>query len=79
MTISIAAQMAGWLGMILFLLAYILVTYKKIDVTSRFYQSLNLVGAVALGTNVFYEQAWPAFALEIVWGAIALTALLRNR
>ncbi|HBR15770.1 MAG TPA: hypothetical protein DD723_09590 [Candidatus Omnitrophica bacterium] len=75
----ITAEIAGWIGMVLFLLAYILVTFKKIEVTGRAYQSLNLFGALALGTNVFYEKVWPALVLEIVWGAIAVVALVRRR
>ena len=78
MTIEIATQIAGWAGTVLFLIAYCLVTFKKIDPTSRRYQLLNLIGAFCLGANVFYQQAWPALALEIVWAIIAVVALVRK-
>ncbi len=72
---EIGIQIFGWIGTILFLLAYVLVTYQKIDATGRVYQLLNLIGAVFMGINVFYEHVWAAFALEIVWGSIAILAL----
>ena len=75
---EIAAQILGWMGAILFLVAYFLVTFKKIEVASRSYQILNLKGAIALGINVFYQQAWPALALEIIWGTIAIVALMKK-
>lgn len=62
----------------MFLVAYCLVTFKKIEVASRAYQLINLIGALALGINVFHQHAWPALALEIVWGAIAVAALARK-
>ena len=75
---EMVAQISGWTGTVLFLLAYYLVTFKKVEATSRLYQILNLIGAVALGVNVFYAHAWPARALEIIWVIIAIVALVRR-
>ena len=71
-------QISGWTGTVLFLLAYCLVTFRKIEATSRSYQLLNLFGAIFLGINVFYARAWPALVLEIVWVGIAISALVRK-
>lgn len=72
-------QIAGWAGTFLIILAYFLVSYKKIDAGSRIYQLINLLGAIGVGVNVFYQQAWPAVALQIIWGVIAIVALIRSR
>ena len=76
---EIIVQICGWVGTALFVGAYYLVSDKKLDPAGGVYQWLNLVGSVCLGVNVFYQKAWPALALEIVWGAIAVSALLRSR
>ena len=73
------AQIVGWVGTFLIVLAYFLVSYKKVDGSNKYYQLMNLFGAIGVGTNVFYQRAWPAFALQIVWGIIAVTSLLRSK
>ena len=70
-------ELFGWVGTALIVTAYYLVSCGKASPNGRLYQSMNLVGAVSVGASVFQKQAWPAFALEVVWGAIALIALLR--
>jgi len=75
---EIVSQILGWIGTFLIVLAYFVVSFKKMTADSRGYQLMNLFGAIALGINVFYKQAWPVLALEVVWGIIALLALLKK-
>ena len=75
---GLTVQIAGWVGTVLILVAYFLLSFNKISATSRNYQLMNLIGAVGLGINVFCQQAWPALVLEIIWGTIAILALLRK-
>lgn len=72
------AQIVGWIGTFFIVLAYFLVSSKKVDGSNTYYQLINLFGAVGVGINVFYQQAWPALALQIIWGIIAITSLLRR-
>lgn len=74
---EIASQVIGWAGTLLIVAAYFLVSTKKVDAQSTVYQALNLLGALAVGVNVFHQQAWPAFTLQVIWGIIALTSLAR--
>ena len=76
---EILINISGWVGTVLIVIAYYLVSANKIPVTDKNYQWLNLVGSVLLGVNVLYRQAWPAFALEVVWGVIAIMALAKLR
>ena len=76
---EILVQVVGWIGTFLIILAYFLISYKKIGADSKVYQTMNLLGAVGVGTNVFYEQAWPAVALQVIWGIIAITALVKKQ
>ncbi len=76
--LDLVAHICGWIGTFLTLLAYVLVSFKKVDVLSRAYQWLNLIGALGLATYVLNQHAWPALLLEIVWGGIAIVALLKK-
>jgi hypothetical protein len=70
-------QICGWVGMALVIGAYYQVSAKKLDPAGRTYQLLNIIGSVGVGVNVFHQQAWPAVALQVVWGAIGIAALVR--
>ncbi|MEK7089888.1 MAG: hypothetical protein AAB920_03695 [Patescibacteria group bacterium] len=72
-------QIAGWIGTCLVVLAYFLVSYKKMGADSKLYQMMNLLGALGVGVNVFYQKAWPSVALQIVWAIIAITALIKKQ
>jgi len=74
---EIFAQVVGWLGASLVVLAYILVSSKKVKGSDTSYQALNLVGALGVGVNALHQHAWPSFAIQIVWGVIAVVALLQ--
>ena len=71
------SQTIGWVGTFLIVLAYFLVSTKKVDGGSKTYQILNLLGAIGVGVNVFHQQAWPALTLQIVWGIIAIVSLFK--
>jgi hypothetical protein len=77
--LEILIQTIGWIGTALIVWAYYQVSNKKIDPVGKYYQWLNLVGAAGVGVNVFHQQAWPAFALEVIWAGIAAAALIRCR
>jgi len=71
----ILLEIAGWLGMGMITAAYFLLSRHRIESGSKVYQLLNLGGALLLGVQLFYQQSWPAFSLQVVWGTIALFAL----
>ena len=68
----------GWAGTVLIVLAFYANSTKRLDSTSRTYQLMNLFGAIGVGISVFVQAAWPAFALQCVWGTIALLTLLKS-
>lgn len=76
---EILIQTAGWIGTILIVLAYFLVSRQYVTGKSRIYQLMNLFGAVGVGINVFHQAAWPALALQITWAIIAIVSLIRPK
>lgn len=68
----------GWIGMILVLLAYLLVSNNRI--TNGFtYQILNLIASICMAIGVYPKNAWFSFALQVAWGIIAIVALIKLR
>ena len=72
-------DVGGWLGAILLLLAYFLVSTKRVGGTSIRYQGLNVVGSVLVGANAFYYSALPSFSINVVWIMIGVAALAHRR
>lgn len=74
---AIFIEISGWIGMACILLAYFLVSNKKIRSASHVYQGLNAIGAINLLANAIFHYAWPLAALNVAWLIIALVALIR--
>lgn len=74
---AVICEILGWAGTITFVVAYYGISFGKLKADSLLYQWMNLLGAIAIAFSVFVKQAWPAFALEVVWGGIALVTLIR--
>jgi len=69
-------EIIGWLGMTLILIAYWLISSKRLEAKSIFYQMLNFLRAVGIVINAFYHKAFPSLALNTVWALIALWAII---
>ena len=76
---SFAVDVAGWLGAGLLLLAYGLVSFKKLAADSGYYQLLNIVGSCFLIVNTVYHRAYPSALVNLIWIIIALAASYRMR
>jgi hypothetical protein len=76
---GLVVDAAGWAGAAALLLAYGLVSSRKVDGGGMRFQLLNLGGALGLAANGVYHGAWPSAALNVVWIGIGLVALRRLR
>lgn len=66
----------GWIGMILVLLAYILLSSNKID-NGNLYQILNLLAAIFMAIGLFPTKAWFSFSLQIVWAIVSIVSIIK--
>lgn len=73
------SNIAGWLGMILLLTAYFLISTQRVTNRSKLYHFLNMLGAAGIIWNTFVQKAWPAMSLNVVWVMIALSAILLGK
>jgi hypothetical protein len=69
-------QIFGWYGVVALPLAYGLLSLGHLD-NGLIYQMLNLTGAAGVGIAAFEKRSYQALAVEVVWVAIAITALVR--
>lgn len=76
---SAAAQifltLAGWTGAISAVVAYGLVTMKRISPDSLTFQGLNIVGAGLLSVSASVHSAWPSAVVNVIWVGIGIYAV----
>ncbi len=72
-------DLVGWVGATLVVVAYLLVSNKKVIGNNFWYQVMNLIGALGVGINAFHKQAWPSLGIQVVWAVIAVITLIQFR
>ncbi len=73
---SIIFDAIGWIGAFLLLLAYAMVSFKKLEADLLTYQGLNVIASILLAINTIYHGAFPSSFVNIVWTFIAIFAIL---
>lgn len=68
----------GWIGSIMVVLAYFLLSTKKIK-PGLTYQLLNLFAATLMAIGLFPRNAWFSFAVQIVWAFVAIFAIVKMK
>lgn len=69
-------DIVGWIGMILVLIAYALLSTDKIK-NGILYQFLNLIAGIFMAIGLFPKNAWFSFTLQIIWSIIALITIIK--
>ncbi len=77
MTLNLVMEIAGWIGALLILAGYGLLSAGKLDAKSPTYQWLNVVGAIGFIANSSWNGAWPSAALNVIWVGIGVVALIK--
>ena len=72
----IAADVVGWIGTACLIFGYGFVSARNRP-PGMLYQILNLVGAAGLLMNALFHGAWPVVALNAMWFAIGVVAIVR--
>jgi hypothetical protein len=79
MPYDLLSDVVGWIGAVLLLGAYALVSTRKLDGDSMPYQLLNLLGSAFLIANSFHYGAYPSVGVNLIWIGIAAFAIVRAR
>jgi hypothetical protein len=78
MNSNLLINILGWTGSILYLLAYTLVSLKKTEGDSLFYQGINIFAGTLLVIYTLYLGAYATTGLNAVWVLIGLFTLGRK-
>lgn len=71
-------QVIGWLGAIIFVVSYFLLSDGHLRQEGKTYHILNMIGAVCLVINALYFQDHANLMVNGVWCAIALMAIYKS-
>lgn len=69
-------DICGWLGMVLVVIAYALLSTNKLN-NGKVYQFLNLIASLLMAIGLLPKNAWFSFALQVIWGIIALISIVK--
>ena len=71
-------EIIGWLGAVLVLSVYGLLSAHRLSSRSVAYQVLNIAGSVGLVIDTGWNGAIPSAAVNVIWLGIGAHALWRN-
>ena len=69
----------GWLGAGSLLVAYAMISSRKMEADSTSYQVLNIVGSVLLVANTMFYRAYPSSFVNLIWAGIAVFSMATRR
>jgi hypothetical protein len=75
---KVIMDILGWAGAALYLIAYGLVSAKKVESDSWLYQGINIIAGVMLIVFNMDISAYPSAGLNIAWVGIAIATLGRK-
>jgi hypothetical protein len=70
-------ELCGWVGAVLVLVAYYMVTTGKAKGDSRNFQLINISGAVMLVVYTYNCQAYASMIVNVIWVAIGMTSFIK--
>lgn len=69
----------GWVGAAALLVAYAMVSHKKLEGDSATYQLLNISGSLLLAANTIFYGSYPSTFVNLIWAGIALFAIATSK
>lgn len=67
----------GWAGAVLLVVAYGLVSWRRLNPRGTHYQALNVMGSALILANSAFHGAWPSIATNAFWMLVGLAVLVR--
>jgi hypothetical protein len=69
----------GWVGAVALLIAYALVSAKRLEGDSAAFQLLNIGGSLLLAANTIFYGSYPSTFVNLIWAAIAIFSIAARR
>lgn len=77
MKIVTEIEILGWIGAIMILLAYALSNFNLLTPDNLAYQSLNILGALAIVYHSLTKKDYQPAVLNIIWALVAVLVILK--
>ena len=72
-------EVIGWIGALLYIIAYFLISIKKLQADQVIFQLLNILGGVCLIVNSLRQSDYPSVFTNGVLAAIGIFAIYYNK
>jgi len=69
---KVLVELVGWVGAIMMLSAYVLLTLRRLKSQSPVYHWLNIISGAGLIVNSGWNGAYPSVCINVVWLIIGL-------
>jgi hypothetical protein len=69
----------GWVGAAALLVAYAMVSHKKLEGDSAAYQLLNISGSLLLAANTIFYGSYPSTFVNLIWAGIAVFSIMTRK
>ena len=69
----------GWVGAVALLVAYAMVSHRKLEADSAMYQLLNISGSLLLAANTIFYGSYPSTFVNLIWAGIAVFAIAARK
>ncbi len=69
----------GWVGAAALLVAYAMISHKRLEGDSAAYQLLNISGSLLLAANTIFYGSYPSTFVNLIWAGIAVFSIAARR
>jgi hypothetical protein len=69
----------GWVGAVALLIAYAMVSSKKLEGDSAAFQLLNIGGSILLAANTIFYGSYPSTFVNLIWAGIAIFSIAARK
>ena len=69
----------GWAGAVALLIAYALISFKRLEGDSTTFQCLNIGGSVLLAANTIFYGSYPSTFVNLIWAGIAVFSIATRK
>ena len=69
----------GWVGAAALLVAYAMISNKKLEGDSAAYQLLNISGSLLLAANTIFYGSYPSTFVNLIWAGIAVFSIMTRK
>ena len=69
----------GWVGAAALLVAYAMVSHRKLEGNSAAYQLLNISGSLLLAANTIFYGSYPSTFVNLIWAGIAVFSIMTRK